>query len=250
MLIVIGVSSLFSVALYYLVHPFWSKELTEETKKTADNIAMRIGVVYAVVIGMMFANVRIEHLQMINAIESEASALSRLYSAIGRETGENNEAVLRNIVEYIQFIVDEQWPALREARALPQGKNIGGRLQLDLIWNYIHDVERKEARPHLRKLLDDVEHYRAIRLFDAKGSLLPLFWYIAFFGFLASLLPLYIYAPNLRRCALISLYSSMVSVVLLGIFTLSHPYSTAAGVEPDIFKWLLEASPSSGMPYQ
>jgi hypothetical protein len=34
----------------------------------------------------------------------------------------------------------------------------------------------------------------------------------------------------------------MVAIVLLGIFILTHPYSVAAGVEPSVFKWLLEMS--------
>ena len=61
LIIAIGLSTI----LYYVVHPFWAKELSEDTKKTAELVAMRVGVVYAVVIGMMFANVRIEHFQMI-----------------------------------------------------------------------------------------------------------------------------------------------------------------------------------------
>src|SRR5210317_1065219 len=111
------VATVISIVLYYLVHPFWASELSEETKKTAEVVAMRVGVVYAVVIGMMFANVRIEHFQMIDAIESEASALIRLYGTIEKESGDDeSEAIRRNMIDYIKFIVDEQWPALREAR--------------------------------------------------------------------------------------------------------------------------------------
>ena len=77
-----------SILLYFLVHLFWARELSEETKKTAELVAMRVGVVYAVVIGMMFANVRIEHFQMIEAIESEASALIRLYQKIEKDGSE------------------------------------------------------------------------------------------------------------------------------------------------------------------
>jgi len=244
MLIVILASALFSVALYFLVHPFWSREVTEDTKKIADNIAMRVGVVYAVVVGMMFANVRIEHVRMVEAIESEASALIRLYFALERGGGEENEKIRRNIIEYVRFIVDEQWPALRDARVLPQNQNIGGRLQLEPVWDYALHAEQGQSSSILLKLLDEVEHYRALRLFDIKGNLLPIFWYIAIFGYIAVLLPLFVYPPSLRRCVLISLYSSTVSVVLLGIFILSHPYSAAAGVEPDIFQWLLQADSS------
>lgn len=45
----IVLSILFSVAFYYVVHPFWSNELSEDTKKTADMVSVRTGVVYALV---------------------------------------------------------------------------------------------------------------------------------------------------------------------------------------------------------
>lgn len=232
-----------SVALYFLVHRFWAKELSEETKKTTELVAMRVGVVYAVVIGMMFANVRIEHFQMVEAIESEASALIRLYQAIEKDSGEETAVIRRDLIDYIRFIVDEQWPALREARAFPEKGGIsGGGEKLKPVWEYVAKTEIKTGNQNLRRLLDQVEHYHILRIFDRKGNLLPLFWYIALFGYFATLFTLYVYPPNLRRCTLVSLYSSMVAIVLLGIFILTHPYSVAAGVEPSIFKWLLEMS--------
>jgi len=237
------VATAISIVLYYLVHPFWSQELSEETKKTSEVVAMRVGVVYAVVIGMMFANVRIEHFQMIEAIESEASALIRLYQAVEKDGSEGTDVIRRDMVDYIKFIVDEQWPALREARAFPVKEGFsGGGKKLKHIWDYVAKAEAETGNQNLRRLLDQVEHYHILRVFDKKGNLLPLFWYIAFFGYFATLFTLYVYPPNLRRCTLVSLYSSMVAIVLLGIFILTHPYSVAAGVEPNIFKWLLEMS--------
>jgi len=40
----------------------------------------------------------------------------------------------------------------------------------------------------------------------------------------------------------ISIASIVFSSFLLGIFILTHPYSYAAGVKPDVFQWLLDAS--------
>lgn len=242
-LLAIAASAVLSILLYYVIHPLWAGDVTEETKKTADHVSVRIGVVYAVVIGMMFAEVRIEHAQMIQAIESEASALTRLYALIDREPVEDDVGEVRdNLLAYIQFIVEEQWPALREARPQPADRNITGRAKLDPIWDYVLQKEQRTGDPKFRVLLDQVEHFKLMRLFDAKGSVLPLFWYIAFFGYLASLVPLYVHPPNLRRCSVIALYSGLVSVVLLAIFILSNPYSTAAGIEPIAYKSLLEAA--------
>jgi len=233
-------SAALSVLLHFVIHPFWARELSDDTRKTADTVAMRVGVVYSIVIGMMFTNVRFEHVQMIHAIESESSALIRLYHAIERHGGEENREVRQRVIEYIRFIVDEQWPALREARVQPGDRDLMGRDRLEPIWEYVRRMERQTGDANLGRLMDQIEHFKVMRLFDSKGNLLPLFWYIAFFGYLATLMPLYIYPPSLRRCMLISLYGSMVAVVLVGIFILSHPYSVAAGVEPSVFKSLLK----------
>jgi hypothetical protein len=236
-------ATIISIALYYIIHPFWADDLSEETKKTAEVVATRIGVVYAIVIGMMFANVRIEHFQMVNAIESEASALIRIYKTLEREGGESTETIRDSLTDYIRFLVDEQWTALREARSYSQDDAItGGGKKIKPVWEYVSQIERETGDQTLKRMLDQVEHYHILRLFDKKGNLLPLFWYIAIFGYFATLFTLYIYPPNFRRYTLVSLYSSMVAIVLLGILILTHPYSVAAGVEPSIFKWLLGLS--------
>ena len=92
---------------------------------------------------------------------------------------------------------------------------------------------------NLKELLDQVEDFRMQRLFDASGRLLPIFWYIAIIGYLLTLMTLYLPPPTTRRCLLVSFYSSMVALVLLGIFILTHPYSFAAGVGPDVFEWMM-----------
>ena len=243
-LLAIVVSSAIAVVLHFVIHPLWAGDLTDETKKTADHVATRIGVIYAVVIGMMFANVRIEHVQMIQAIESEASALIRLYTAIERDEGKLGDEVRKSLIEYIRFIVEEQWPALRAARAQPGDRHLTGGHQLKPAWDYVLRAEQNTGNSHLRMLMDQVEHYRILRLFDIKGSLLPLFWYIAALGYIASLMPLCVYPPSARRSLLIAIYSSLVSVVLLGIFILSHPYSEAAGIDPVVYKSILESAGS------
>ena len=126
--------------------------------------------------------IRIEYNDMIVAIESEASALTRLYNAMERQGGEELSDTKKQIIEYIRFVVEDQWPALRELKIRPRDRELLGRTALDRVWK------------------------------------------------------------DLKRCLLVSLYSSMVAVVLLGIFILTHPYSYAAGVNPDVFQWLLDAS--------
>ncbi|MCK5641191.1 MAG: hypothetical protein KAJ19_10350 [Gammaproteobacteria bacterium] len=70
--ITIIVFASFSVSLYFVCYRYWSSGISDETKKTANTVATRIGVIHAVVIGMMFTGVRVEYSEMIVAIESEA----------------------------------------------------------------------------------------------------------------------------------------------------------------------------------
>jgi hypothetical protein len=188
---------------------------------------------------MMFTSVRVEYNEMIVAIESEASAILRLYHAMGRQGGEKYETAREHLANYVRFVVNEQWPALRELRVVPGDRGLTGREALDRVWDSLDGVDSEPEGLNLKALLDQVEDFRMQRLFDTKGSLLPIFWYIAGIGYLLTLFTLYLPPPTTKRCLLVSFYSSMVAVVLLGIYILTHPYSFAAGVGPDIFELLL-----------
>lgn len=112
----IVVASSFSIALYFIAHRLWLGEISIETRRTADSVATRIGVIHAGVLGMMFTSVRVEHNDMTVAIESEASAITRLYHAMGRQGGEKLNEAREHLADYIRFVVNVQWPALRELR--------------------------------------------------------------------------------------------------------------------------------------
>lgn len=159
-----------------------------------------------------------------------------------RQGGEELSVTRERLIQYIRFVVEEQWPALRELKMRPRDRELLGRMALDCVWKDLNKIEHKPGDLNLKGLLDQVEDFRNQRLFDAKGKLLPVFWYIAIIGYLLTLLTLYLPPPTFRRCLLVSLYSSMVADVLLGIFILTHPYSYATGVKPDVFQWLLDAS--------
>jgi hypothetical protein len=235
-------ASVFSTALYYVLHPFWAKDLSAETQNTAEVVAMRAGVVYAVVIGMMFSNVRMEHFQMVKTMGAEATSLSQLHRALERQGGEGTDVMLEDLVDYTRFVVENQWPALRESRSSWEDHVIAGKTKFSIIWEHYKEIEEKAEDPRFRKLLEKIEYYQILRLTDRQGNLPALFWYIAIFGYLATLATLYVAPPNFRRCVLVSLYSSIVAIVMLGIFVMSHPYSAAADIDPIIFQRLLEVT--------
>jgi tetrahydromethanopterin S-methyltransferase subunit G len=231
-----------AVLVYYLIHRFLTTGVSPATADVADSVATRIGIVYGIVLGMMFSNVTVEYTGMINALEAEASALIRLHNAMERQEDDRLNEPRDKLLGYIRFVVEEQWPALREGQVAPSDGELIGRGLLDEIWNAVDDLD-DPRRTELLRLMDEVENYRNLRLFDRLGSLLPLFWYIAIVGFFLNLAGLAIPKPASRgRAGLVALYGAMVGVVLYGILIMTRPYSPAAGVTPHIFEWLLEAT--------
>lgn len=231
-----------SVGIYFLIHPLWARNPSEDTKRLADTVSTRIGVIHAVVIGMMFSNITSEYTGMIGALESEASALIRLYNALERREDASLEPPMDELMKYIHFVVDEQWPALRERTVAPSDKEIAGRGILDRVWLGVQHIEPASSRQELVRVLDEVEEFRNRRLFDTVGTILPLFWYTAIIGYLLTLVGLTLSPPVLSRCVIVALYGAVVGVVLYGILVMTQPYSLAAGVRPRVFEWLLEAT--------
>jgi hypothetical protein len=116
---------------------------------------------------MMFTSVRVEYNDMIVAIESEASAITRLYHAMGRKGGERLDAARKHLAEYVRLVVNVQWPALRELRFAPSKPGLHGRDVLDRVWDSLEEVDYTPGDLNLKELLDQVEDFRMQRLFDA-----------------------------------------------------------------------------------
>lgn len=243
--IVLLLSMAFSAGTYFCIYRFLGGAVSEETKKTANMVATRVGVVYALVIGLMFTDVTSEYNKMILELEMEAAALTRLHGALQRHRDhEKFDQTRQQLVEYIRFVVDVQWPALRELRSTLKDPSISGDTVLDQVWQDLDTVEYRPGDLNLKELLDEAEEHRIQRMFDIKGEVLPFFWYIAFIGYFFTVIPMCLEPPSFRRCLLVALYGGMVAMVLLGTFILTHPYSPAAGINPQVFQWLLEYSGS------
>jgi ABC-type multidrug transport system fused ATPase/permease subunit len=241
MVLVLAIVTLFSVGIYYVIHLIWAGDISEGTIRTASMVAIRSGVVYAFVIGMMFTGVFNEYNEMVMELEMEASALTRLHEALERHRDhEKFKDTREQLVKYIRFVVDEQWPALRELRGVPADLQITRGRALEQVWRDLDKIEYKPGDLNLKALLDSAEDHSIQRLFDIKGEVLPVFWYIAIIGYFFTLIPLCLEPPTFRRCLLVALYSNMIAMVLLGTFILTHPYSPAAGINPQVFQWLME----------
>jgi hypothetical protein len=231
-----------SIVLYLVLHRLVLVSANEDTRRMAEAVAGRVGIIHGIVLGMMFSNITAEYTGMVAALEAEASALIRLHNAMERQEDERLEPAMEELRGYIHFVVERQWPALRAGRVEAGDHELAGRDLLDNVWR---SVDRVEPGPHQNKLMslvDEVENYRNLRLFDRLGSLLPLFWYIAIIGYVLTLAGFCVPRPSRARCTLAALYGAMVGVVLYGILVMTQPYSPAAGVSPKVFEWLLDAT--------
>ncbi len=77
--------SALSVALYFLIHPLWRKSANDDTRRLVEAVTTRVGIMHGIVLGMMFANITAEHVNMTHALEKEAAALIRLHNAMERQ---------------------------------------------------------------------------------------------------------------------------------------------------------------------
>jgi hypothetical protein len=226
------------LALYPLLHRLWARGFREGDGPLDDAVPARIGVIHGVVIGMMFSNVTVQYNGMMEALESEASAMIRLYNEMERRDAEYFAPAMVELRSYLRFVVVEQWPALRERGSV---ESLAGREALDDVWAQVQRFDGA-GRQELARLLDEVEHSRNLRVFDTIGTFLPLFWYAALVGYALTVVTLCASPPTGPRRALLFIYGCMVGVVLYGILIMTQPYSSAAGVSPRIFERLLEAT--------
>lgn len=200
------------------------------------------GVVYAVVLGLMVADVQEDYGEVEAAVRAEASAAGDLHGAIGG-VGEPARSTLRQRVEeYVGLVVDEEWPAVRHGGRSRRAEAAAERLVREVVaWAPVTPRERSVSGS-LEANLQDLMDARSTRLLRGTRGIGPLPWAIVLAGAaialgFASLFPI----RRLRAHMLASVATSaMLGLLLFLLVAMGRPLQGPLAVGPEPFREVLK----------
>lgn len=228
-----------TVGAFILFHRLFPMAISEELKNAASWGGRRIGVVHALILALVFADVRQEYNELGETIENEALAIEQLYRELGRIDSDEARAIQQQLVAYVRIVVDQEWESLASDRLLTAADVLVSDIRQNLV-----DLPAEQAPPPVSAALmddiNDIENMRGQRSLDTAQPVATIFWIIIVLGFIFTTLCFFTFNPRLAQCVLLAMFAAMNGAVFYSIIALTHPFEGGAAVSPTPFKTVYE----------
>lgn len=224
-IIAILLSVAFTCALFITAHIFLHGKRPNETKTFAQQMALRIGTLHALIISLVFGTLASEYIAMEKTLDDEAAAVGSLYTAMRNIQSGDAERIRGQLALYLKDVIDNEW---RQTTESPLSTSAG-----QILFAIMKNLENwKTSRPFEEKIKSysidrvfKINEMRIGRLYGWYREDIPIiFWLIAGVGFILTLFPYLSVELNKFRLVLINFYSAMIGITFYGIILLNNPF--------------------------
>ena len=231
--------------VYGLAYRFISYFKRYELKDSIVSLFRMVGILVSLMLSLGFNEVMAEWKAIRNAIDREAVAISDVYVAMHLYDAEEAREVQKVVIDYIQAIVDDDWPAMAQNRLGQRASVLRIRISKMVSRLVPTNTFQKELKASIISDLDAISDFRMIRL-NHTLSKRPVYVFVIIFGFLVSMACFGAYRPQVPLIALVSLYTAFIGLVLYLVISLSDPFHGGYTIDPIPFERLIETLRSAG----
>ncbi len=165
---------------------------------------------------------------------NEASAIADVFNDAGRYDALALTNVRKDMIDYLGFVVDDEWSALGRGESLDaQAWSAWEAAYSNVLDLTPQNPRQASLRDHMLTQLHAIASARDLRELNGTGSLIGLFWFAALTGVVLIAVGYYSYRPERHNLVLMSLFSAYTGVILFLIYSFSNPYSAPGVLRPD-----------------
>ena len=231
------------LVVYLVFYKFISKYQSYDLKDPTSSLFRVVGLLVSLMLSLAFSEVIANMRTIRNAVEREVVAISDTFEALKLFDIERTREIRTILLEYIQAVIDDDWPALANDKLSQRTGALKSQL-IEAVMNL------KPATSNQKKLwsfiaadIDALSDHRLIRLENAMEKP-PVFVYVIIFGFLVTMACFGAYRPQAPLVVLVSLYTLFVGLVLFLIVKLNDPFQGDISLAPTAFEYLVETMQS------
>jgi hypothetical protein len=200
-----------------------------------------VGVIYAVLIAFMVYVVYVQFQTAQDRIENEATSLGDLYRISSNLQEPARSEILINLKKYAQIMIEKEFPEMRKGKFHEEPKLIH-----DKLWNIFYtykpkdDLDKTWFEKALSICINFADAKRA-RMDSAKQSLPFFMWFVLYVGGIITIAYSYFFGTQnvLAQALMVILLAGTVTLVLLLIAALDHPFIGIIQVSPEPFEMIL-----------
>jgi hypothetical protein len=239
-LIAILISVAFTCAIFIAAHILLGGRRPKETRVFAQQMALRIGTLHALIIAFVFGALASDYIDLEKTMDNEAAAIGSVYAAMRNIQSGEAEKIRDQVVLYLKDVIDKEWELTSESPlSTSTGQILFAIIKNLENWQTSLPFEEKIKNYSIDTMLT-VNQMRIKRLYGWYREDVPaIFWLIALIGFTLTLFPYLSVELTKFRLILVNCYSSMVGITFYGLILLNNPFACGL-VAPTPHKMMYE----------
>lgn len=241
LLIVIG-AALLGMASIMLKHRFFPPNPEPEEGEGRDGVgeyvAMMVGVLYALILGIVLVSVWEGRDNAENSVQTEASSLNQVYILAQDIPAPAGPRIQQDVKAYATLVVNQEWPQMASHQDLGQA----GWQSLTKLTNAIEayqpvtDVQQNVSAQALSQL-STVYDARRSRNGESTDSLSPVLWVGLILGGVLTVAFVFCFGVQRRgtHVAMVMGLTGLIGFLVLMVFDLNHPFSGSMGIDSGVY---------------
>jgi uncharacterized membrane protein YraQ (UPF0718 family) len=197
-----------------------------------------LGVVYAVLLGLMVVAVWEEWNQAAQTADEEASSLSEIFwlaDRMPKSEGRHTQELARS---YARVVINEEWPLMEQENSSPKAWDLLDEIRVDL--------QSFEPSTQGQQVLYE-QDARRDRLLEAEQGLPAILWIVLIVGGIIVVSFTYLFGldSTLVHLLMVAALALIISLVLFTVAALDYPFKGDITIGPDAMEQVLGRFESS-----
>jgi len=245
LLIVLG-AALIGMTSIMIKHKLFPPEPdTEPGEGVGEYIAMMVGVLYALVLGIVLVAVWEGRDDAEGNVQSEASSLNQIYILAQDIPAPSGPKIQEDVKSYATLVVNKEWSEMAAHQALSQA----GWTSLDKITNAIEAYQpvsavQQNVSAEALSQLSTVYDARRGRAGDSTDGLSPVLWIGLILGGVLTVSFVFCFGVqrNGNHLAMVMGLTGLIGFLVLLVFELNHPFSGSMGIDSGVYTQFFPSS--------
>lgn len=240
-----------SIAALWIIQWAWEPSRRRSHNDVIGPSVGVIGTTYAVILAFMLSGVWSNFEEALRNSEIEANSLVSL-GRLGRSLpSPQREEIQRLTTEYAKVMIEQEWPAMAKEQVSPRGRQIMTELWTLLPATDTRTPQQQAAVQQALSELSAMSQHRRIRVLESRTELPAILWIVLMTGAIVTVGASCLFGvEDFKVHALqVGALSLTISIVLVAIADIDHPFDGIVHVTPSSFQYALDslnpASPPS-----
>ena len=240
-LLLVCASMLVAAGGLILVQRWVSIEVRRQHNDVAGFIYAVLGVVYAVLLGLMVVAVWEEWKTAVDTADEAANSLAEIFWIADRMPEPEGNHIQELALAYARVVINEEWPLMKQGKSSPKAWDALDELRADLLGFDPSTPAQQILYEQALERVRDLEDARRDRLIEAEQGLPGILWMVLLVGGTVVVSFTYLFGldSTIIHLLMVAALALIIALVLFTVAALDFPFKGDVTIGPDAMEQVL-----------